>query len=345
MMKTSTLDVNLVSNYNYCLPKELIASYPANPRESARLLVYLRDTKEVIHANFYDLFLYLPKDICVALNNTKVIKARIFGKKESGGNIELLLDSPTSNHQFKVHIKGKVRKDTKLLFDDDLSASVLKLNDDGTRIVSFTHEQKEVNISQLYKILEQIGHVPLPPYIKRDDENIDIDEYQSVFASSAGAVAAPTASLHFSHEMFEKLTKLYNSFFITLHIGAGTFKGVDGEKIHEHIMHKEFYNIPKNASSLIESKMPILCVGTTTTRVIEYFARTKKQSGYCDLFLNPTNKPIRTNYLLTNFHLPKSTLIMLVASFIGLEETLRIYKIAVEEKYRFFSYGDAMLII
>jgi S-adenosylmethionine:tRNA ribosyltransferase-isomerase len=339
------LDENLVLSYDYLLPKELIASYPSNPRESARLLVYKRATREIIHSNFSNLFDFLPPDIGVILNDTKVIKARIFGRKQSGGEIELLLNSPLSDDTFKVYIKGKVKEGLKLFFDNDLIANILQINSDGTRVVDFVHKDKKLKTHELYEILEKIGHIPLPPYIKREDENLDTHEYQSVFAKNAGAVAAPTASLHFSDDMFKELQKKYECKFVTLHIGAGTFKGVECENINEHIMHEEFYNIFSDTQKLIDSKKELLCIGTTSARVVEFYARTKELNGYCNLFLNPKNKPLRTSYLLTNFHLPKSTLIMLVASFIGLEETLRIYNTAVKEKYRFFSYGDAMLII
>ena len=194
-------------------------------------------------------------------------------------------------------------------------------------------------------MLERIGHVPLPPYIKRADNNNDISWYQSIFAKNNGAVAAPTASLHFSDKIINQLKKTHNIHFLTLHVGAGTFKSVECENINEHKMHGEFYEIPKSTQELINSNKAILGVGTTVTRCIEEFVRSNKSSGECKLFLNPNNRPIRQNFLLTNFHLPKSTLIMLVSSFIGLEKTMEIYKIAVQKEYKFYSYGDAMLII
>ncbi|MFV0481984.1 MAG: tRNA preQ1(34) S-adenosylmethionine ribosyltransferase-isomerase QueA [Campylobacteraceae bacterium] len=339
------LDESLLGSYDYDLPSELIATYPANPRESARLLVYNRATKEITHSTFSELFSFLPKDIGVILNDTKVIKARIFGKKESGGKVELLFNSPLNNNKFKVYIRGKVAKGTKLFFDEGLVATILELHDDGVRVVSFTCKDKLLGTTELFVLLDKIGHIPLPPYIKREDEKEDAVEYQSVFAKNYGAVAAPTASLHFSKEMLEILQKNYDVNYVTLHIGAGTFKSVEVENIHSHKMHEEFFSIPHDTKKLLESTKKLLCVGTTSTRTVEYFARIKKDEGYCDLFLNTKNPPIRTDFLLTNFHLPKSTLIMLVSSFIGLSETLRIYKTAVSEKYRFFSYGDAMLII
>lgn len=339
------LDENLLSSYDYHLPNELIASYPTSPRESARLLVYERATKKIFHSTFSKLFDFIQPDTSIILNDTKVIKARLYGKKQSGGSIELLLNSPIHDNLFKVYIRGRVKENSIIIFENNLQAKVIKLMDDGARVVEFTQDDKKIDMASLYEMLDNIGHIPLPPYIKREDESIDVKEYQSVFAANQGAVAAPTASLHFSDKMYKDMREKFDTRFITLHIGAGTFKGVDSEDINQHKMHEEFYNIPDSTRELIDSDKKLLCVGTTSTRVVEFYKRVGKTSGYCNLFLNPNNKPIRANFLLTNFHLPKSTLIMLIASFIGLEETLRVYKNAVDEKYRFFSYGDAMLII
>lgn len=327
------------------MPESLIAEFPASPRDSAKLLVYERKTQNIIHTTFDTLFNYLAKDTAVILNNTKVVKARVFGKKHSGGKVELLLNSPLQDEKFSVYIRGKVKVDMELLFDKNLSAKVVSLQDDGTRVVSFFINNKKINSDELFDILEEIGHVPLPPYIKREDTKEDISEYQTVFSKERGAVAAPTASLHFTDIMFEDLKKRYETHFLTLHVGAGTFKPVEAEHINDHVMHSEFYDIPESTCKAIESDKPILAIGTTVTRTVEYYVREHLKVGKSDLFLHPNNKPIRVNHLLTNFHLPKSTLLMLVASFVGIEKALEIYKIAVKEKYRFFSYGDAMLII
>jgi S-adenosylmethionine:tRNA ribosyltransferase-isomerase len=274
-----------------------------------------------------------------------VIKARIFGKKDSGGTIEVLLNTPLQDNLYTGYIRGKVTCETTLLFEQGLSARVKALHDDGMRTLAFFHNQRPIHTTQLFAILEHIGHIPLPPYIKREDTTQDSVDYQSVFADKQGAVAAPTASLHFTPSMFEELKKRYETHFLTLHVGAGTFKPVEAEHINEHVMHSEFYDIPELTCKRIESAKPILAVGTTVTRTIEYFVRNHEVRGACNLFLHPCNKPIRVNHLLTNFHLPKSTLIMLVASFVGIEKTLELYEEAVKEKYRFFSYGDAMLIL
>ena len=335
----------LVNSYDYTLPEELIAKYPVTPRDSAKLLVYDRKKDKITHTVFRNI-LDFTKESHFIFNNTKVIKARIFGKKESGGKVELLLNRPF-NDKYLVYIRGKVKKGSKLFFDKGLVAEVVELLEDGSRIVEFkwkmeNGEWRRLEFFELVKILEEIGHIPLPPYIKRSDEKLDEREYQSVFAKKEGAVAAPTASLHFTDELLENIQ---NKSYLTLHVGAGTFKPVDVEDIREHKMHSEFFEIPKETAKIIDSDKEIVAVGTTVTRTVEYYARTKKLSGECDLFLNPLNHPIRVNHILTNFHLPKSTLIMLVAAFVGREKTLEIYEEAIKNRYRFYSYGDAMLII
>ncbi len=339
------LDSYKVSTYDYFLPTKLIASHPTKNRDDAKVLVYDRKTDTITHTTFKNIFNFFPQKCAVILNNTKVVKARIFGKKESGGKVELLLNSPLQNNLFSVYIKGKVNIDTKLFFENDLIALVKDLKEDGSRIVEFYHNQNILQTYQLFDLLEEIGHIPLPPYIKRADSAQDSEDYQSVFALKRGAVAAPTASLHFSEDKFEELKDKFETKILTLHVGAGTFKPVTCENILEHKMHSEYFNIDTQTRKLLDSTKPILAVGTTVTRTVEYYARKKKSEGYCDLFLHPQNKPIRVNHLLTNFHLPKSTLIMLVASFVGIKKTMELYNEAVMKEYRFFSYGDAMLII
>lgn len=341
-MMTNNLD--LLNSYDYDLPKELIPLEPTLPKENARLLVYNKQKDEILHCKFGDLPEILPP--CdIIFNDTKVIKARVYGTKESGGKIELLLNRPLSDNKFSVYIKGSVKVGNKLKFNNNLSANIIQLNDDGSRVVEFFKDGKALQTYDLFNELNKIGHIPLPPYIKREDNKNDEIWYQSIFAKNLGAVAAPTASLHFSDEMINILKKSHDIFYLTLHVSAGTFKGVEKENIKEHIMHSEYFDIPEKTAELLSSKKPILGVGTTVTRVVEEYARSGLLNGECKLFLNYTNKPIRQNYLLTNFHLPKSTLIMLVTSFIGYEKTMEIYQIATKEKYKFYSYGDAMLII
>jgi S-adenosylmethionine:tRNA ribosyltransferase-isomerase len=339
------LDPLKTSSYEYNLPKELIATHPVSPADSARLLVYDRSTNKITHTTFKHLMDFLPQDLSIFLNDTKVIKARIFGVKETGGKIELLLNKPLFMDRYLVMIGGKVRVGTKLFFDENLNAEVLEVNEDGSRVVKFFQDDKKLDFLELVEILNKIGHLPLPPYMNRSDEKKDEQDYQTLFAKNYGAVAAPTASLHFTPELLEKINAKYDVNYLTLHVGAGTFKPVDAEDILNHPMHSEYFEIGINAKKTLDKAQKVLAVGTTVTRTIEYYQRTNKIQGECDLFLNPANQPIKVDYLLTNFHLPKSTLIMLIASFVGLEKTLEIYHEAIEEKYRFYSYGDGMLII
>ncbi|XPV70212.1 MAG: tRNA preQ1(34) S-adenosylmethionine ribosyltransferase-isomerase QueA [Halarcobacter sp.] len=345
MRKSKILDPLKTSSYDYSLPKELIATKPVYPADSARLLVYDRQNDKITHTTFKHLLDFLPKDLSIFLNDTKVIKARIFGEKESGGKIELLFNKPLFMDRFLVMIRGKVKLGTKLFFDNKLNAEVLEVNEDGSRVVNFFQGDKKLDFLALVEILNSIGHLPLPPYMNREDEEKDNEDYQTLFAKNYGAVAAPTASLHFTNELLEQLNKNFPVNYLTLHVGAGTFKPVDVDEILSHPMHSEYFEIDIEAKKAIDEAKKVLAVGTTVTRTIEYYARTNKIQGECDLFLNPANKPIKVDHLLTNFHLPKSTLIMLIASFLGLEKTLEVYQEAIKEKYRFYSYGDGMLII
>ena len=336
----------LTSSYDFTLPDELIASHPAHPRDHAKLLVYNRKTDEIIHSYFYDFEKFIPKDCALIFNNTKVIKARLYGNKPSGGKIELLINRPLDAKNINVYIRGKVKEQTKIIFDASLEAIVKELKDDGSRVVNFFLKEKLLRFEELLSIIDKIGHIPLPPYIQREDNAEDASEYQSVFASQEGAVAAPTASLHFTQEQHKRVCKNYKHAFITLHVGSGTFKPVEAKTITEHPMHSEYYDISDEAKKLLDANIPILSVGTTSTRTIEFYARHKQmQRGEANLFLHPNNKPLRVNHLLTNFHLPKSTLLMLVASFVGLQKTKELYEEAISKEYRFYSYGDAMLII
>jgi S-adenosylmethionine:tRNA ribosyltransferase-isomerase len=341
----------LTSSYDYELPAHLIAKTPVQPRDSAKLLVYNRATEKIIHTTFKHFLDYLPRDCDVFLNDTKVIKARIFGHKkldehgQGGGKVELLFNKPLNAHEYLVMIRGKVHLQMELLFDDNLIATLIRINNDGSRVVTFKHKNEAIRFEELVVVLDEIGHIPLPPYLQREDNKEDETDYQTLFAKNAGAVAAPTASLHFTPELFERFEEKYKTHKITLHVGAGTFKPVDTEHILDHPMHSEYFDIPKESANILESNRNILAIGTTVTRTIEYFSRTSKTDGECDLFLNPVNKPQRVTHLLTNFHLPKSTLIMLVSSFVGRERTLELYHEAIKNEYHFFSYGDAMLII
>ena len=336
----------LTSSYDFTLPKELIATHPAHPRDSAKLLVYNRATDELSHAHFYDLEHFIPQNCALIFNDTKVIKARLFGEKESGGKLELLINRALNAHDIHVFIRGKVKVSTKIIFQNALIAEVKELLEDGSRVVNFYQNEKLLRFEELLPIIDKIGHIPLPPYIQREDNEEDANEYQSVFAKEEGAVAAPTASLHFTKEQHERVCANFPHAYITLHVGSGTFKPVECDIITDHPMHSEYYEISNGAKELLNSEIAILSVGTTATRTVEFYARNQdKERGEANLFLHPNNKPLRVNHLLTNFHLPKSTLLMLVASFVGLQKAKELYATAIEERYRFYSYGDAMLIL
>ncbi len=336
----------LTSSYDFTLPNELIATHPANPRDSAKLLVYNSKTGKITHTHFYNLEKFIPKNCALIFNDTKVIKARLHGKKASGGKIELLINRALNAFDINVYIRGKVKVNTEIFFKDNLVAKIIKLEDDGSRIVEFSISKNKLRFEDLLPIIDKIGHVPLPPYINRADDKSDEDEYQSVFAKEEGAVAAPTASLHFTSEQHRRICNNFKYAYVTLHVGSGTFKPVDVEVITDHPMHSEYYDISMEAKKILDSDISILSIGTTSTRTIEFYIKHGKiQRGEANLFLHPNNKPSRVNHLLTNFHLPKSTLLMLVASFIGIEKTQELYAEAIKNRYRFYSYGDAMLII
>jgi S-adenosylmethionine:tRNA ribosyltransferase-isomerase len=334
-----------VISYNYKFDESLIAKEPIYPKEKGKLLIYKKETGEIIHSNFGRILEFIPEEYNFIFNNTKVIKARLFGKKQTGGKVEVLINRPLQNDYISVFIRGKVRVGTKIFFQNNLVLEVKELISDGSRIAVFKQNGENINFSKLIEIIEDIGEIPIPPYLNRKVQNSDEKDYQTIFAKELGSVASPTASLHFSEKMFDEVKNKYNYSFLTLQIGAGTFKPVETKDIRDHILHKEFFSIPEETYQIINSKKPIIAIGTTVTRTIEYAFQQQKKTGEADIFLHPANKPKRVNALLTNFHLPKSSLLMLVASFIGIEEIQRVYKIAVQERYRFYSYGDSMLII
>ncbi|HFB53454.1 MAG TPA: tRNA preQ1(34) S-adenosylmethionine ribosyltransferase-isomerase QueA, partial [Sulfurimonas autotrophica] len=233
----------LTASYDFTLPEELIATYPASPRDHAKLLVYDRARDTITHTYFYELEKFLPKECALIFNDTKVIKARLFGEKTSGGKVELLINRALNAHDVNVYIRGKVKAGTLLHFDENLHAKVKELREDGSRIVNFYQNDKLLRFEELLPIIDKIGHIPLPPYINRADNEEDANEYQSVFAQEEGAVAAPTASLHFTQEQHERICKNFKHAYVTLHVGSGTFKPVEAEIITEHPMHSEYYAI------------------------------------------------------------------------------------------------------
>lgn len=370
-----------LSSYDFTLPNDLIATEPIKPKENAKLLIY--HNGKITHTTFYELFNYIPKDYLVVLNDTRVINARLFVNKlslESLHKTQILNDSilPTkreifyhkhlSNNLHLVQIKGKAKLHdifTLQYNNTNVFIQVVDIKDDGYKIVSFftlkdilalkqnslqNHAEK-LSQEKVLSLLQTCGNIPLPPYMKRESTEKDSKDYQSIFARNEGSVAAPTASLHFSESMFKYLKENYNHAFVTLHVGAGTFKPITCENILNHKIHTESCIIAKKeAQKILESKK-ILCVGTTAMRSVEWLIRENVAQiendiiGENAIFLNPFNPPKKVKALLTNFHLPKSSLLMLVSSIIGRKETLRIYEEAIANKYRFYSYGDGMLII
>lgn len=344
---------HLLENYDYFLPQELIATHPASPRESAKLLVYDRKKDQIIHSDFFHFYDFIPLDTLFVLNNTKVIKARMFGYKlnegKLGGKVEVFYHRHLRDNLFLVQMRGKVKEGTLIELNPLFVLKVCKLLDSGFREVEFFFDGQIAQVSQVLEQINLLGHVPLPPYIKREDEKLDEKEYQSVFAQELGAVAAPTASLHFSDISY--LQSRFEHCFVTLHVGAGTFSGVETQDIRDHVIHTESFSITQESWKKILDSQNVLCVGTTSTRVVEYLYtnppifQDETLDGECNIFLHPLNPPRKVNALLTNFHLPKSTLIMLVSSFVGREKCLELYHQAIQNKYRFYSYGDGMLIL
>ncbi len=333
-----------LESYDYHLPVELIAKYPITPKEDAKLLVFERQTQKITHTTFRHLFDFISRDYTLVFNNTKVLQARLYGKKISGAKMEILLHKRVEQG-FLVQIRGRVRQNDVILLQEGFSAKVLEILDHGLRVVCFFQEQKE--LFDVFAMLEKIGHVPLPPYLKREDERSDKEAYQSVFAKYYGAVAAPTASLHFSDSMRDFALEHYAHIFLTLHVGAGTFSSVESEDIRLHQIHTEALIIEQEQAQMLQKSQKILCVGTTSMRSVEFLAHRGFEAyhGDCDMFLHPGNPPIKTSALLTNFHLPKSSLIMLVSSMVGLDTCLSLYQEAIKYQYRFYSYGDGMLIL
>ena len=379
-----------LSSYDYPLPKHLIATAPIHPREAAKLLVYDRAKEHITHTTFAHLLEFIPKDCIIALNNTRVLKARIYGKKLgtqtsreiffhrfatrderaalessfaqalestfSPKSTSALESTLLNSHALALcQIRGRVKLGD-IFVCAGFYAQVVALLDNGYRVTRFFAQDREssqmpLNQEAVLAMLEEIGHIPLPPYIKRASNDNDIKDYQTLFATQAGAIAAPTASLHLSATMLEALKEQIA--YLTLHIGAGTFASVDIPDIREHTMHTESLHITAQALEKLLCAKSRLCVGTSALRSVEFAARLYESHpkpyadlhAQCDIFLHLGNKPRYVDYLLTNFHLPKSTLTMLVASMVGYEQWRKIYEQAIAKGYRFYSYGDAMLIL
>ncbi|MFZ4631960.1 MAG: tRNA preQ1(34) S-adenosylmethionine ribosyltransferase-isomerase QueA [Patescibacteria group bacterium] len=346
----------LVSDFDYNLPSELIAQKPVRPRDHSRLLLLNKKTGEINHQHFYNIIDYLKKGDLLVLNNSKVFPARLHGyKKETGGAIEIFLHKKLLENNWECLLKGKVKEGLIITLTKNLEAEVNKNNNDGTWQVAFS-----LSGEKFWSAINKIGEVPLPPYIKRETQKAsDKNNYQTVFAAKnkVGSAAAPTAGLHMTNSLLKKIkAKGVKVVELTLHVGMGTFAPMKTEKISEHIMHSEFVEISaETLKAVLDTKKNhgrVIPVGTTSCRSLESvdwkkIIRNKKvapESFWTDIFIHPGYKFKVVNALITNFHLPKSTLLMLVSSLAGEVSIKKAYLDAVNHKYRFFSYGDAMFI-
>ena len=338
-----------VKDYDYDLPEELIAQDPLEDRSSSRLMVLDRQTGDVEHRHFTDILEYLHPGDCLVINNTKVIPARLFGVKEdTQAKIEVLLLKRKENDIWETLVKPgkKAKPGTKLVFGDGLlTAEVVDVVEEGNRLIQFHYD------GIFEEILDQLGQMPLPPYITHQLK--DKNRYQTVYAKYDGSAAAPTAGLHFTKELLQKVKDMgVDIAEVTLHVGLGTFRPVKVENVLDHHMHSEFYMVSQEAADKInrakESGHRVMAVGTTSTRTLEAAAdengRLHETSGWTEIFIYPGYQFKVIDALITNFHLPQSTLVMLVSALAGREHVLHAYEIAVKERYRFFSFGDAMLI-
>ncbi len=337
------------SDFYYDLPEELIAQTPIEPRNSSRLMVLPRNGGKIEHKHFYDLPEFLKPGDCLVLNNTRVLPARLYGTREdTGAVVEFVLLRQHGNKLWEC-LAGpgkKAKTGYKFKFSDKLTATVTDVLEDGNRMIEFACE------GDFFAVLDEVGQMPLPPYIK--EKLKDKERYQTVYSKDAGSAAAPTAGLHFTKEMLENIRAMgVNIAYVTLHVGLGTFRPVKVEDVTQHKMHTEHYYIPEEAAKTINETRKnggrVICVGTTSCRTVESCAKKygeiKECSGDTDIFIYPGFEFKCMDGLITNFHLPESTLIMLVSAFAGYDNIMNAYNIAVKEKYRFFSFGDAMLIL
>ena len=343
-----------LSSYDYKLPQSLIAQHPVPKRDQSRMLFLERKSGKISNHNFTEIVSLLPKSSCLVINNTKVLPARIPGKRQSGGKIEALLIEENNNGDWSAIVRkaGRIKQGERLEFcDGKLLAKAKERLEEGEWILEF--EETEC----LKELLEDVGLPPLPPYIERrkasDLQNTkDRERYQTCFATEPGAIAAPTAGLHFTPEILTEIgNRGIDILEITLHVGLGTFSSIDQEDIRKHKMHAEFFSVSSQTLLQLQvyqnNNKQIINIGTTSVRVLETLVRQNFQesSGWTEIFIYPPCKFKMTDGLLTNFHLPKSTLMLLVSAFCGREFLLSSYQHAVAEKYRFFSYGDCMLIL
>ncbi len=345
-----------VSEFDYFLPKELIAQKPSDKREDSRMMVIDREKGSISHFRFRDILKLIDPSYLIVLNNSKVFPARLFGKKEGGGaNIEVLLIRDMGGGVWKVFLRPakRLKVGGKIAFEEGVLCEVLEILSDGSRLVKFNIVEND-----FYDFLFKWGKIPLPPYINGDrvgSEEFHRKRYQTVFAKKLGSVAAPTAGLHFSEEILRGIKKIGIEICeITLHVGPGTFRPVVVEDVEKHTMDEEFYSVGEGVALKIREHKrnggKILAVGTTTTRTLEtlaikYGKNIKGEMGFTNLFIYPPFEFKIVDKLLTNFHLPRSTLLMLVSAFAGKDLIMKAYEEAVKQRYRFYSYGDCMLIL
>ena len=344
-----------MSEFDYELPEELIAQMPADKRENSRMLVLNRENQTIEHKHFYDIVDLLDENTLLVLNNTKVLPARLYGTKETGAKIEVFLLESKSGKEWSCLIKPskRVKPDTIIKISDELQVRAIKrLEEDGEWLVEMIYD------GDLFEILHKVGNIPLPPYIERkiqneELKNFDMERYQTVYAKDEGSVAAPTAGLHFTKEILEKLkAKGVEIAYVTLNVGLGTFRPVKCENITDHKMHSETFEITQETADIINrakaSGKKITAVGTTTVRTLETafqkYGKIQACHDHSELFIYPPYEFKVIDRLITNFHLPKSTLLMLVSALAGKDFIFKAYKEAVQNRYRFFSYGDCMFI-
>ena len=358
-----------LSDFDYKLPQELIAQYPAPSRESSRMLVLERNTRKITHADFKDFSAYVKRNDIVVLNDTKVINARLIGRRATGGRVEIFLLETIGDNRFKVLIRpsGRIKESEEITFDNSRLKARLLTKRSTENVVEFSSTSNDID-----RELKELGNIPLPPYIRRKTEPLDSERYQTVYAKKEGATAAPTAGLHFTEEILEDMASRGTRLsYVTLHVNYGTFAPVKTEKVVDHKMYSESFEVSMEAASKINDVKAeggrVFAVGTTSCRVLETCAvksagaqehpstslgagrstsyKVEARKGKTDLFIYPGYRFKMVDALLTNFHFPKSTLLMLVCAFAGKELVFKAYEEAIERRYRFFSYGDCMLIL
>ena len=333
----------------YDLPEELIAQTPLEKRDTSRLLVMDRKTGVVKHQHFYDIIDHLNPGDCLVMNDSRVLPARLLGHRPTGGAVELLLLRDLGDKKWECLAKPgrKLQKGQEVIFGSgELTATITEVRDDGNRIVEFHYE------GIFLEVLERLGKMPLPPYIKAELQ--DQERYQTVYSKAVGSAAAPTAGLHFTNDLLERIrSKGVKTAFVTLHVGLGTFRPVKAEEISEHHMHSELCMISKETAEILNATKcnggRVICVGTTSCRTLESLVNEdgsfEEKSGWTEIFIYPGYTFKAMDGLITNFHLPESTLVMLVSAFAGRDNVLAAYEEAVRERYRFFSFGDAMTVL